>query len=84
MGTIWYLIFVTSLYHYYFNEYTGVNLPIIITTSVIFILLILIIITALPFMRAKFHNQFEITHRLGGWTVLILFWVQMFLFLEEQ
>jgi predicted ferric reductase len=39
---------------------------------------------ALPKMRSRYHNQFEITHRLGGWTVLILFWVQMFLFLNVQ
>ena len=84
MGTLWYIIFVVSLFHYYFNGYEGVTFPIIIVTSIILILLIAIIITALPKMRAKYHNQFEVMHRLGGWTVLILFWTQMILFLQVQ
>lgn len=84
MGTLWYSIFVVSLFHYYTKGYTGVTLPLIMVTSIILVLLIAIVITALPKMRAKYHNQFEAMHRLGGWTVLVLFWVQMILFLKAQ
>lgn len=84
MGTIWYVIFVASLYYHYLNVLPGVNLSIIILTSLILVLLIVIIMMALPKVRTKYHNQFEITHRLGGWTVLILFWVQMILFLTLE
>ncbi|CAL2092297.1 hypothetical protein [Tenacibaculum sp. 190524A02b] len=84
MGTLWYFAFVGSLYHHYLNDLPGVNLSVIIITSAILVLLTIIIIMALPKMRAKYHNQFELTHRLGGWTVLILFWVQMFLFIGIQ
>ncbi|SEE53855.1 hypothetical protein SAMN04487765_3008 [Tenacibaculum sp. MAR_2010_89] len=84
MGTLWYLIFVGSLYYHYLNYLPGVNIEIIIITTMILALLIVIILMALPQIRAKYHNQFELTHRLGGWTVLILFWVQMFLFINIQ
>lgn len=32
-----------------------------------------------PTIRAKHHNAWEMTHRFGGWTSLILLWVQTFL-----
>jgi hypothetical protein len=38
--------------------------------------LLLIVVMALPSMRARFHNGFERVHRFGGWTALILFWAQ--------
>src|ERR1700744_2274324 len=36
--------------------------------------LVLIVVMALPAMRARFHNGFERVHRFGGWTALLLFW----------
>ncbi len=39
---------------------------------------------ALPSQRARFHNRFELSHRLGGWTALILFWAQTVLFINDQ
>jgi hypothetical protein len=35
--------------------------------------------TSHPTFRAKHHNIWEMTHRFGGWTCLILLWVQSFL-----
>ncbi|WP_207893775.1 hypothetical protein [Tenacibaculum sp. M341] len=84
MGTIWYFIFVWMLYYTFYNTEGFINSAIIIITTIIVCLLSIIIIMALPKMRAKFHNHFEFTHRIGGWTVLALFWVQMFLFLNLQ
>ncbi len=84
MGTIWYSIFVWAIYYSFLNNTCPINKIIIITISIILILLITIVIMALPQIRAKYHNHFEFTHRIGGWSVLILFWIQMFLFLELQ
>ena len=33
-----------------------------------------LIALALPAYRAKAHNRFELMHRFGGWTALLLFW----------
>lgn len=37
-------------------------------------LLVLMVVFALPGLRARFHDRFERTHRFGGWAVLALFW----------
>lgn len=84
MGTFWYFIFVGSLMYQYVNDLGQVNYFIIVITSIILILLIVIIIMALPVIRSKYHNNFEITHRFGGWAVLILFWVQMIAFISSH
>lgn len=36
-----------------------------------------LVIFAWPGFRQARHNTFELIHRLGGWTVLALFWVQL-------
>mgnify|MGYP001791287986 CR=1 FL=1 len=84
MGTIWYCIFVGAIYYGVINGTHEISISILIITPLILVLLIGIVIMALPKIRTKFHNQFEITHRIGGWSVLILFWVQMFLFLGQE
>ncbi|KJL25479.1 hypothetical protein RN51_00616 [Microbacterium oxydans] len=38
--------------------------------------LIAMLVTALPPLRARWHDAFEVTHRLGGWLLLVLVWVQ--------
>jgi hypothetical protein len=36
--------------------------------------LIVVVLCALPPVRARAHNVFELTHRFGGWTATGLFW----------
>jgi hypothetical protein len=38
-------------------------------------LLVAMVVTALPWVRQKRHDRFELVHRLGGWSALVLFWV---------
>ena len=84
MGTLWYFVFVWGIYKSLSNNVYQINNPIVIITTLILVLLVTIVIMALPKMRAKYHNQFEITHRIGGWSVLILFWIQMLLFVRLE
>ncbi|WP_442266289.1 hypothetical protein ACSIGC_00825 [Tenacibaculum sp. ZS6-P6] len=84
MGTLWYFVFVWGIYKSLSNNVYQINNPIVIITTFILVLLVTIVVMALPKMRAKYHNQFEITHRIGGWSVLILFWVQMLLFVRLE
>jgi hypothetical protein len=35
---------------------------------------ITVVLCALPPVRARAHNVFELTHRFGGWTAIALFW----------
>lgn len=45
-------------------------------TWTIFALLAVMIVLALPRLRARHHDLFERSHRFGGWAVLVLFAVQ--------
>jgi hypothetical protein len=47
-------------------------------------LLVVIIATALPPFRARHHDHFEKAHRFGGWSVLLLFWVQTALVVRDR
>jgi hypothetical protein len=40
------------------------------------ILLGIMMVAALPVVRAKHHNQFELVARFGGWASIALFWLQ--------
>ncbi|KAJ4350103.1 uncharacterized protein N0V89_008724 [Didymosphaeria variabile] len=51
----------------------------IILTYLAWPILIAMAGTSHPTFRAKHHDIWEMTHRFGGWTALILLWVQSFL-----
>ncbi|KAK5659040.1 hypothetical protein OQA88_1127 [Cercophora sp. LCS_1] len=53
--------------------------PIRILSYTILSLLLAIITMAHPTLRAKLHNQFELTHRFAGWTALALVWAHLIL-----
>jgi len=42
-------------------------------------LLVFIVFTSWPSVRARRHDRFERTHRFGGWTALVLFWAHTLL-----
>jgi amino acid adenylation domain-containing protein len=85
-GTLWFIIFMSSLYYDFFNSQneTSKNIMLLWVTTMLTAILIFMIIMALPKLRAKFHNSFEKTHRFGGWTALVLFWFQMILIMNDQ
>ncbi|HEY9663836.1 MAG TPA: hypothetical protein V6C65_35760 [Allocoleopsis sp.] len=63
---IWILIDISYQLKHFSN-------PILITTSLMLIILLLsIILTALPPFREKFHNTFERVHRYIGWLCLAI------------
>ncbi|WP_200831864.1 amino acid adenylation domain-containing protein [Aquimarina sp. AU474] len=85
-GTIWFLLFVGSLFYNFFqNPNSNLNeISLLWVTTILSGILIFMIIMALPKLRAKHHNNFEKSHRFGGWSALLLFWVQMILVIQEQ
>ncbi|MDX3837931.1 hypothetical protein PV707_38000 [Streptomyces europaeiscabiei] len=57
----------------------GSNLPLITVSWVLVVLLVVIVATALPPFRSRFHDHFEKIHRFGGWSTLVLFWTHTLL-----
>jgi hypothetical protein len=55
--------------------------PLILASSgIILLILYTILLTAFPLLRITYHNLFERIHRIGGWIVLALFWIELYLF----
>lgn len=58
--------------------------PVVLTFSYVPIVLLAAIIgVAHPKFRARYHNHFEATHRLLGWTLLVTFWIQTLTFIAS-
>ena len=57
-----------------------VTVPILVLSLFILLFLILIILAAIPRIRFKLHDWFELTHRFLGWAVIIFFWPLLALF----
>ncbi|KAF3032518.1 hypothetical protein E8E12_000488 [Didymella heteroderae] len=56
-----------------------IALAVLVLSFLIMALLIAIGCMSHPTIRAKYHNVWEMSHRFGGWTTLILLWIQIFL-----
>ena len=86
-GTIWYIIFnVHILVMWSHDRIPGLHQRsgIVALTTLIDCLLIAIVMFAMPWFRARFHNTFELIHRLAGWTAVSLLWVHFFLLAHLQ
>ncbi|KAF8270854.1 hypothetical protein EI94DRAFT_1722068 [Lactarius quietus] len=58
---------------------SGTSLLTVIITYCILVLLLGIVVSAIPVIRSKYHNRFEVTHRFLGWTATLLVWCQQIL-----
>ncbi len=75
-GTIWMLIAVSMLFFVSLGNIPGPKasgLTLFAATQLVLVLSLLVCM-AKPSIRQKFHNQFELVHRFGGWFSLVLFW----------
>ena len=84
MGTAWFVVFVSSATYHVVNRLPGVSVITLILSYAILAILLFLIIMALPPIRARFHDRFEMSHRFGGWIALLLFWAQTVMFVNDQ
>ncbi|MCP3661221.1 MAG: hypothetical protein GY696_01800 [Gammaproteobacteria bacterium] len=75
-GTIWYVILLGSMVWTWQHSPQLISDVTLAISAALMVLLMAIITTALPKIRARYHNQFELMHRLGGWISLGLFGAQ--------
>ncbi|ORA32898.1 hypothetical protein BST13_21205 [Mycobacterium aquaticum] len=74
-GTLWYLALATSMIRDAIagvGDASGANTIFVATLATTFSVMV---VMALPRLRAAQHDRFEITHRFCGWTALILMWI---------
>jgi hypothetical protein len=75
-GTLWFLA-LTIILSVQFAKDIFTSKAVLIVTCILQALLLLIVAFAYPTFRSKYHNIFEMSHRFAGWTVIILFWVEL-------
>ena len=83
-ATVWFAVFVGSLTFAVVEGLPGVSTGTVVVSYLLLTILILMVITALPPLRSRFHDRFERTHRFGGWAALLLFWAQTLIFALDQ
>ena len=74
-GTVWFALLLGAQAWHAAAGGRGVSARTLSLGAAVLPLLLTMIVTALPPLRAKNHNRFERVHRFMGWTVLALFWM---------
>jgi len=77
---LWYFFFVYLNTTFFVNGLRQAKANVwmwadIVTCYSFLVSIFLICVAAHPRFRQRFHNMFERTHRFGGWTALIVLWV---------
>ncbi|MGB1251554.1 MAG: hypothetical protein ACPG8W_13135 [Candidatus Promineifilaceae bacterium] len=83
-ATVWFAILIGSMFIDLANGVVSVSLATVAVTIVLLALLVAIFSTALPPIRSRYHDSFEVMHRFGGWASVLLFYVQTGLFVNDQ
>ena len=81
-GTLWYLVLVVSLIRDTVagvGEASHAHIILGITIATTFTVMV---VMALPRLRAAQHDRFEVTHRFCGWAALVLVWINTLLFVN--
>ncbi len=73
-GTLWLVGSTVVLVVARGRDATAVPLSTLVLSVLLVGLTVVIVACAVPVVRTRWHNVFETTHRLGGWTAVILFW----------
>lgn len=76
-ATAWYLAYTAG------TIADGASALFLTTSTMASLILLSLIVTSLPPLRARHHDLFERTHRFGGWALLLLVWVQAVAMLVE-
>ncbi len=83
-ATAWFSLFSAGIVLNYIDGNLEYSKNYVILTGAILILLLSIFTMALPPIRAKYHNQFELVLRFGGWSLLALVWIHTVLGIQSH
>lgn len=75
-GTVWFTA-LTVLLSIQFTRAIVTSVAVLVLTGVLQLLFLTLLFFAYPSIRSKRHNTFEMTHRFLGWTIIILFWIEL-------
>ena len=73
-GLLWLLAFAAVAVVSRTRQPKGIDLLSAALAQCLSVIVLVVVLCALPVVRARAHNLFETTHRFGGWIALALFW----------
>jgi hypothetical protein len=79
-GTLWYLVLVVSMVRDVLAGVGTASHAALTLGATIATMFTVMVVTALPRLRAARHDRFEMTHRFCGWVALVLVWANTLLF----
>ncbi|KAK6354324.1 hypothetical protein TWF730_008731 [Orbilia blumenaviensis] len=80
-ATMWYILLTVEVTRTYARALhnrapaSHMNALLLLTWTPLIILLLILVFT-IPGLRRRFHDQFEVSHRFGGWLAILIIWVQ--------
>lgn len=81
-GTLWYFALVVSMLRDAVAGVSVVSNAHVVLAITIVTAFVVMIVMALPRLRAARHDRFEVTHRFCGWVALVLVWINTLLFVN--
>ncbi|KAI1819046.1 hypothetical protein F4861DRAFT_534777 [Xylaria intraflava] len=73
-AVVWYLLYTILATKEYFQDRHVDSLINVITSFIVISMFVVILTSAHPDIRRRYHDQFEAFHRFAGWTALLAFW----------
>jgi hypothetical protein len=83
-GTLWYGAFVASMVADRWRGAPAVGTANVVLAATVVALFGGMVVMALPGLRSRLHDHFEVTHRFGAWTALALVWANTVLFARAR
>lgn len=84
-GTVWFILLCIVLTKEYINNKLVVGRIASLTIAYLTLLALAVILGfSLPWIRMRYHNAFEYTHRFVGWIAVALFWALTFLVADNK
>ncbi len=81
-GTLWYLVLVVSMICDAACGVGAASHAHMVLGATIAITFTVMVVMALPRLRARQHDRFEMTHRFCGWAAIVLVWINTMLVVD--
>ncbi|KAK0940306.1 hypothetical protein LTR29_008205 [Friedmanniomyces endolithicus] len=75
---LWYVVYAVLVSRHFHGTNAQVKAVSAITAGIV-VLFVALIVLSHPSIRRHYHNQWELSHRYGGWTAVALVWAQTLL-----
>ncbi|KAF2805147.1 uncharacterized protein BDZ99DRAFT_490758 [Mytilinidion resinicola] len=83
-GTMWFIVLNIMITGGLVRGEAFSSTALFCSTWALQVTLLVILFCSHPYIRARTHNTFEYTHRLGGWLAIVLFWVESLMIIATK